>query len=71
MGKKKIAVLLVLGVAIATTLVLALDVTAQAQGYGSSGTSTGAKTGGELVWFALAGAALVGSGYFLTRKSRA
>lgn len=73
MSKKRIALLLVLGVIVATTLVLALNVTAQAQGYGavSSGTGGTPSTGAEVALFAAAGGAMLGAGYFLTRKSKA
>lgn len=78
MSRKRIALLLVMGVVIATMLVLALNIPAQAQSYGAvggtgtGGTSSGTPgTGAELALFALAGAALIGTGYFLTRKSKA
>ncbi|GBE58328.1 hypothetical protein BMS3Abin01_01262 [bacterium BMS3Abin01] len=75
MNRKRIAIMLVMGIVIATMLVLSLNIPAQAQSYGatagvSSGTGTPG-TGAELALFALAGAALVGAGYFLTRKSKA
>ena len=73
MSKKRIALLFVLGVVIATTLVLALNVSAQAQGYGAvGGAATGTPgTGAELALFAAAGAAMIGAGYLLTRRSKA
>lgn len=75
MSKKRISLLFVLGVVIATTLVLALNVTAQAQGYGATGGTSYAGgtpgTGAELALFAAAGAAMIGAGYLLTRKSKA
>ncbi len=74
MSRKRIAVLLLLGMAIATMLVLAINIPAQAQSYGAvGGTSSGGtpNTGAELALFAMAGAALMGAGYFLTRKSKA
>lgn len=78
MSRKRIALLLVMGIVIATMLVLALNIPVQAQSYGSvggtssGGTSSGTPgTGAELALFALAGAALIGTGYFLTRKSKA
>ena len=81
MSKKRIAILLLLGVVIATTLVFALNVSAQAQSYGdvggtsasgTSGTSSGGTTtGAEVLLFGLAGAGLIGAGYFLTRKAKA
>ena len=77
MSRKRIALMLVMGIVIATMLVLALNIPAQAQSYGAvGGTSTGASsgtpgTGAELALFALAGAAMIGTGYFLTRKAKA
>ncbi len=80
MRRKRIVLLLVMGIAIATMLVLALNIPAQAQDYGAVGgvssggtTTTGGApgTGAELALFALAGAALIGAGYFLTRKAKA
>lgn len=77
-SRKRIALLLLLGVVIATTMVLALNVTAQAQGYGavggsSTGSSTGSATttGAEVILFGVAGAGLIGAGYLLTRKAKA
>jgi LPXTG-motif cell wall-anchored protein len=70
-SKKRIVMLLMLGVIVATTVVLAVYAPAQAQSYPVSSGSTGAKTGAELGLFAVAGAALLGAGYFLTRKSKA
>lgn len=94
MNRKRIAVLLVAGVVIATMLMVAIapgfayaqydQATSPADTSGGTtsggttsggtttgGTTTGGKTGAELIVFGLAGAALIGSGYFLTRKSRA
>jgi len=71
--------LLMVGVVIATMMVLALNVTANAQGYGAvGGTSTGYSsgsgtpgTGAEVILFGIAGAGLIATGFFLTRKARA
>lgn len=73
MTRKRIVLLLVMGIAIATMLVLALNIPAQAQDYGAvGGVSSGAtSTGAELALFALAGAVLIGAGYLLTRKAKA
>lgn len=78
MSKKKIGMLLLLGLVIATTMVLALNVTAHAQDYGAvSGGGTGATgsgtpaTGAEVVLLALTGAGMIAAGYFLTRKAKA
>jgi len=73
-SRKRIALLLLFGVVIATTMVLALNVTAQAQGYGgvaSSGTGSATTTGAEVILFGVAGAGLIGAGYLLTRKAKA
>ncbi|MBI5870777.1 MAG: hypothetical protein HZB44_07460 [Actinobacteria bacterium] len=71
-SKKRIALLLMVGVVIATMMVLGLNVSANAQGYGavSSGSSTPG-TGAEVILFGVAGAGLIAAGYFLTRKARA
>ena len=73
MSRKRIVTLLLVGVFVATTIVLAMYGPAQAASYGG-GTSTGATgttTGADLGLFALVGAALLGVGYFLTRRSKA
>lgn len=72
MSKKRIVMLLMVGVVIATMMVMALNVSAQAQGYGgtvSSGSGTPG-TGAEVILFGVAGAGLIAAGYFLTRKAR-
>ena len=73
-SKKRILLLLVIGIVAATMMVLALNASTQALGYGATGgasTSTGgAKTGAEVGLFAIAGAGLIVAGYFLTRKAR-
>ena len=70
-SKKRIVMLLVIGVVAATMMVLALNVSSQALGYGATGaTSTGGKTGAEVGLFGVAGAGLIAAGYFLTRKAR-
>ncbi|MFA6001188.1 MAG: hypothetical protein WC828_03630 [Thermoleophilia bacterium] len=71
MSRKRIALLLLLGVVIATTMVLALNVSAQAQGYGGGVTGGAATTGAEVILFGVAGMGLIGAGYFLTRKAKA
>jgi len=66
--------LLILGAIVATMLILAISAgQAAGQGYGATGTAGtgGAKTGAEVIMFAGMGAALLGAGYFLTRKSKA
>ena len=79
MSKKRIVMLLVIGAVVATLLVLALNVSAMAVGYGgttsagSTGATTstgGATTGAEVGLYAVAGAGLIVAGYFLTRKAR-
>lgn len=69
---KRIVMLLIVGVAIATMMVMALNVTANAQGYGvaASGASGTPGTGAEVILFGIAGAGLIAGGYFLTRKAR-
>ena len=37
----------------------------------STSTSTGGKTGAEVIWLAAAGAVLIGSGFVVTKKARA
>lgn len=74
-SKKRIVMLLVIGAVVATMMVLALNVSAMAQGYGatggaSTGTTGGATTGAEVGVFGVAGACLIAAGYFLTRKAR-
>lgn len=90
MNKKRIALVLVAGIIVATMVLMAIAPGfALAQYDGATepgtvngtgvtggttgGTTTGAAgtTGAEVLVFALAGAALIGSGYFLLRKSRA
>lgn len=79
MSRGRIIMLLVLGAAVATMLILAIHSgQAMGQGYGavSSGGTTatgtgGANTGAEVIMFAGIGAALLGTGFFLTRKSKA
>ena len=74
MSKKRIVMLVIVGVMMATMMVLALNVSSQALGYGTavSGSSSGAAgTGAEVILFGVAGAGLITAGYFLTRKSRA
>ncbi|MDO8735497.1 MAG: hypothetical protein Q7K29_00230 [Thermoleophilia bacterium] len=81
MSKKRIVMLLMVGVVIATMMVLALNVTANAQGYGAvGGASTGGSsssgsgtpgTGAEVILFGVAGAGLIAAGFFLTRKAKA
>lgn len=77
-SKKRIVMLLMVGVVIATMMVLALNVSAHAQGYGGtvssgsySGTSGTPGTGAEVILFGVAGAGLIAAGYFLTRKAKA
>jgi len=70
--------LLVIGAVVATLMVVAFNVSAMAQGYGVSGTSgtsgsstSGtAGTGAEVILFGVAGAGMIATGYFLTRKAR-
>ena len=73
-SKKRIVMLLVIGAVVATMMVLALNTSSIALGYGATGgvsTSTGgATTGAEVGVFGVAGACLIAAGYFLTRKAR-
>jgi len=74
-SKKRIVMLLMIGVVAATMMVLALNVSSNAFGaYGDvGGVSTGSGapgTGAEVVLFGVAGAGLIAAGYFLTRKAR-
>ncbi|MHB9111585.1 MAG: hypothetical protein ACYC4D_03005 [Thermoleophilia bacterium] len=71
-SKKRIVMLLMVGVVIATMMVLALNVSAHAQGYGGtvSGASGTPGTGAEVILFGIAGAGLIVAGYFLTKKAR-
>ncbi|MBE0429011.1 MAG: LPXTG cell wall anchor domain-containing protein [Thermoleophilia bacterium] len=72
MSKRRIGLLFVLGTVVATTLVLALNVTAYAQvGYGAPGAPGTPATGIDLALFAVAGAGMIGAGYLLARRSRA
>lgn len=71
-SKKRIVMLLMVGVIIATMMVLALNVTANAQSYGAVSSGSAAPgTGAEVILFGVAGAGLIMAGYFLTRKARA
>lgn len=83
MSKKRIVMLLLIGVVAATMMVMALNVSSNAfgQGYGGDvgGVSTGGSsssgsgtpgTGAEVILFGVAGAGLIAAGYFLTRKAR-
>ncbi|MDA8166416.1 MAG: LPXTG cell wall anchor domain-containing protein [Actinomycetota bacterium] len=71
MSRKRIITLLLVGVFVATTIVLAMYGPAQAASYGSGGSPGASTTGADLGLFALVGAALLGIGYFLTRRSKA
>ena len=81
MRKKRIVMLLLIGVVAATMMVMALNVSSNAFGaYGDvGGVSTGGSyssgsgtpgTGAEVILFGVAGAGLIAAGYFLTRKAR-
>lgn len=68
-SKKRIVMLLMVGVVIATMMVLAQNVSVHAQGYG--GTSGTPGTGADVTLFGVAGAGLIAAGYFLTKKAKA